>query len=698
MVSSADANADIRAKIKREMSYNPFLKPFNTPFDTLPFDRIKPEHFEPAIEQIITQTRKTIEQIAANPESPTFENTIEALEWSNMELDRVGTCFFNLNSAETSDEIQKIARNIAPVLTEFGNDILLNPDLFHRVETVYNQRENLTLDEEQKMLLDKTYRAFVRNGAALDDAQKIELREIDKKLSQLSLHFGENVLAETHDYTLTIDNPNALAGLPDETVESAAEEAKARGLDGKWVFTLDAPSYMPFVTYADDRNLRKEMALAYGQRAYRDNEHNNTENIREITALRHRRAQLLGFENHAEYVLAERMAKSPETVQGFLHDLLEKARPAAQKDLDMLAEYARNTDGLENLQRWDVAYYAEKLKKEKFGIDDETLKPYFKLENAVAGIFETARKLYGISFVENNDIPKYHPEVTPYEVLDEDGSHLAVFYADFFPRKGKRNGAWMTSYRSQYKQDGHNFRPHISIVCNFTKPTKTKPSLLTFNEVATLFHEFGHALHGMLANTNYPGLSGTNVYWDFVELPSQIMENWCFEKECLDLFATHYKTGEKLPESLVQKLKESATFMEGYQTLRQVSFALLDMAWHTGNPSPNDIEEFENRVLEPARLLPHLPNTSASCSFNHIFQGGYSAGYYSYKWAEVLDADAFERFAQEGLFNPQVARDFRALLAAGGSRHPMDLFVRFRGREPQPDALLRRAGLLTTQV
>ncbi|MCH4551553.1 M3 family metallopeptidase [Aestuariibaculum lutulentum] len=675
---------------------NILLKKFQTPFNTAPFSQINNSDFLPAIKEGIENAKAEIDAITNNPEAPTFQNTIEVLDFSGEQLDRVSSIFFNLNSAETNDEIQKIAQEVSPLLSEFSNDITLNDALFKRVKAVYDAKDTLDLTTEQATLLDKKYKSFSRNGANLTDDKKQQLREIDKELSKLKLTFGENVLAETNKYELHITNEDDLAGLPEGAKEAAAQLAESKGKDG-WLITLDYPSYIPFMTYADNRELRKTIAIAFGAKSFQNDELDNQEIVLNIVKLRHERANLLGYKTHAHFVLEERMAKNPETVQTFLNDILEKAKPAAQDEFANLEQFAKDLDGIDQLQKWDSAYYSEKLKQKLFNLDDEKLKPYFKLENVINGAFTVAEKLFGLQFEEINTIDKYHNDVLTYKVTNTNGDYISILYADFFPRPGKRNGAWMTSYKPQYVKDGENSRPHISIVCNFTKPTKSKPSLLTFNEVTTLFHEFGHALHGMLANTTYPSLSGTSVFWDFVELPSQVMENWCYEKEALELFATHYETGEVIPMELVEKIKESATFHEGMQTLRQLSFGLLDMSWH-GSDSPEHItsvKDFETNAFENTKLYPDVAENCMSTSFSHIFQGGYSSGYYSYKWAEVLDADAFEYFKEEGIFSSEVAQKFKDnVLSQGGTEDPMTLYKRFRGKEPQPEALLRRAGLI----
>jgi len=668
---------------------------FQTVHDTAPFSQIKIEDYIPAFDKAITETKQEIDAITHQTDYPTFENTIEAMAYSGLKLDRISNLFFNLHAAETNDEMDRIAQEVAPKLSALANDITLNFALFQRIKLVYEQKGNLHLNAEKRTLLEKSYKDFVRNGALLDDEKKEQLRKIDAELSVVKLRFGENVLAETNAYQLHITDERDLAGLPEGTIEAAKGLAEAQQKEG-WLFTLDYPSYIPFVTYAENRNLRREITLAAGRKAFQQNEHNNEENILKIVKLRHQRAQLLGYKSHADFVLEERMAQAPEKVNHFLEDLLQKAKPAALREFEELSQFAQKRDGIAQLEKWDGAYYAEKLKQERFHLDDEQLKPYFQLENVLNGAFEVANKLFGLRFEEVRNIDKYHEEVQTFEVTDERKNLIAIFYTDFFPRKGKRNGAWMTSFKPQYVKEGQQERPHVSIVCNFTRPTATKPSLLTFNEVTTLFHEFGHALHGMLANTTYPTLSGTSVYWDFVELPSQIMENWCYEKEALELFAKHYQSNETIPMELIEKIKESASFLEGMATLRQLSFGILDMGWHGQDPSDiQKVKAFENETFASTQLYPDVKENAVSPSFSHIFNGGYSSGYYSYKWAEVLDADAFDYFKQNGIFNRDIANKFKDnILSKGGTEHPMELYKRFRGQEPQVEPLLKRAGLI----
>ncbi|MFO7825687.1 MAG: M3 family metallopeptidase [Cyclobacterium sp.] len=674
---------------------NPLLENFNTPFETAPFHQIKNEHFLPAIQSAIELAREEIKLIKENSQ-PDFYNTIVALDHSGEKLSRSASLFFNLNAAETNDEIQRLAKEISPLLSAHSNDVLLDEDLFEQVKKVYDQKEQLDLNTEETTLLEKTYKSFIRNGALLDEEGKKKLREIDQQLSRLGLQFGENVLNETNKYELVISEEKDLDGLPEGVVEAASQTAEEKGKKGKWIFTLAFPSYIPFMTYASKRALRKKLFIAYNTKACKGDDLDNQEIIKKILQSKNRRAKLLGYENFAAFVLEERMAADGDQVLSFLNELLEKALPKAKEEVAELAAFARKKDQLNDLQKWDISYYAEQLKMEKYEVDDELLKPYFELNSTIAGVFATAKKLYGLSFEEHSGIPVYHPEVKAYEVKDEHGKHLAVLYADFFPRPGKRNGAWMTVYRGQKKTGDSEQRPHVSIVCNFTKPTKTKPSLLTFNEVTTLFHEFGHALHGMLANGTFESLSGTNVYWDFVELPSQIFENWCYEKDCLDLFAKHYQTGEPIPKMLIERIKKAANFHQGYQTVRQISLGLLDMAYHTADPDKiEDVFAFEKEVMKSTELLKPVAGTMMSPSFSHIFQGGYAAGYYSYKWAEVLDADAFELFLEKGIFDKKTASSFRDnILAMGGKEHPDILYKKFRGRSPKPDALIKRAGLL----
>jgi Zn-dependent oligopeptidase len=670
---------------------NPLLQPFNT----APFSKIKSEHYLPAIKELIEATKAEIELITSNLEAPTFKNTVEALENTGLQLDRVTSIFFNLNSAETNEEIQKIAQEVSPLLSEFGNDILLNKSLFKKVKEVFNTKDTFVLNMEEKMLLEKQYKGFSRNGANLSEKDKLELRKIDAASSKLKLTFGENVLAETNKFEMLITNEDELLGLPEGTKEAAVQTAKEKNKEG-WLFTLDYPSYMPFMMYANDRGLRKKMSLAAGSKSFQGDAFDNQKNVLEIVQLRHKRAVLLGYKTHAHFVLEERMAESPENVQSFLGELLEKAKPAALKEFNELAAFAKKLDNIDQLQKWDGAYYAEKLKEKLFNLDDEKLKPYFELDKVIEGVFTIAEKLFGLRFEEVHTIDKYHEDLKTYSVEDNDGKLMSIFYADFHPRPGKRGGAWMTSYKPQQIKNGVNDRPHISIVCNFTKPTASKPSLLTFNEVTTLFHEFGHALHGMLANTTYKGLSGTSVSWDFVELPSQVLENWCYEKEALELFATHFENKKVIPIELIEKIKDSATFHEGMQTLRQLSFGMLDMAWHGNDPSNiTSVKAFEAAAFANTALYPDIHENCMSTSFSHIFQGGYSAGYYSYKWAEVLDADAFAYFKQEGIFNKEIAAKFKNhVLSQGGTEDPMDLYVKFRGQKPNPEALLKRAGLI----
>jgi len=701
---------------------NPFFETYDTIFGTIPFTKINITHYVPAVSKGIEEAKAEVDAIVSNADAPTFTNTIGALEDSGETLTKVTSAFFNLNSAETSDEMQAIAQEISPLLTAHGNEVAMNAGLFAKVKAVFEgDQSNLTT--EQKTLLEKSYKGFARNGANLNEADKETLKVIDAQKSKLSLTFGENVLKESNAFQMHLTDEADLDGLPDGIKEAAAAEYKIKSKSKEesddssdnWVFTLDYPSYIPFMTYSTRRDLRQKMHRAFGSKGFQDNENNNEEVIQELVSLRAERAALLGYESHAHYVLEERMTKSPSVVFDFLDNIQEKALPFAKKEFEELSAYAKKLDGIDQLQKWDSGYYSEKLKKEKFAIDDELLRPYFQLEKVTDGVFTTAQKLFGITFHKRTDIDTYHAEVVTYEVKDENDKHLAIFYADFFPRAGKRQGAWMTSFRSQKITSEGDQRPHVSIVCNFTKPTETKPSLLTFNEVTTLFHEFGHALHGMLAKGTYSSLSGTSVFWDFVELPSQLMENWCYEKDCLDLFAKHYETGEAIPAEYIDKIKKSANFMAGMGTIRQVGLGKIDMGWHSIghtersrsatntatelHPSTplrmTSVKAFETKQLEGLDFYPEVKETMISTSFSHIFQGGYSSGYYSYKWAEVLDADAFEAFLEKGIFDRETAKSFQEnILSAGGTEHPSVLYKRFRGRDAKPDALLKRAGLV----
>ena len=667
---------------------NPLLQTFTTKYQSAPFNDIKEEHFLPAFQELIKISEKEIDEIVNNKEEPSFENVIEALAFSGEKLEVVSGIFFNLNSAETNDEIQKIAQEVSPILTEFSAKISQNAALFEKIKAVYDQKEKYDLNDEQEMLLNETYKGFVRSGALLNDADKERFKNISVELSTKSLQFGQNVLSETNNYFKHITDEKDLAGIPEPILQQYREEAKERNLEG-FVITLQYPSFLPLMTYAENRELRKELALANGKKGFQNNEFDNQNLIKEIISLKQEKAKLLGYENYADYVLEERMAKSPVQVKSFLNELLEKAKPYAEKEIEELKKLAK-ADGIEEMESYDHAFYAEKLRKQKFDIDDEELKPYFQLEKVQEAVFGLAEKLFNLEFKETHEIQKYHDEVKTYEIF-EDGKFKALLYADYFPRKGKRAGAWMTSFRSQSIKNGENIRPHISVVCNFSKPTADTPSLLTFQEVTTLFHEFGHALHGVLANTTYPNLSGTSVKWDFVELPSQFLENYCYEPEFLKSFAKHYQTGEVLPDEKIQKISDSKNFMEGYQTLRQIGFGILDMGYHTNAEKVGDIKTFEVEETKATNLYPSNPETVMSTSFSHIFQGGYSAGYYSYKWAEVLDADAFQYFKENGIFNPEIAAKYKVLLSSGGTKDPMELYKNFRGSEPKVESLLKRA-------
>ena len=651
---------------------------FQTPYNAAPFSRFTPTDYLPAIEKAIAESLAQINSITQNPKPATFKNTIEVLAYTGLELDRLTAMFFNLNSAETNDALQAEAQRISPLLTDYGNDIRLNEALFKRVKAIYNQREQLSLTAEQQTLLEKTYKSFTRNGANLSLDDKERLRKIDKELATLKLKFSENALAETQHYQWVITDKNTLSGLPDFVLEMLAQEAKKRKVQG-WVITLDLPVYTAVMKYADNRDLRQKLFTDYHSRCAGESAYNNEDNVLRIAQLRQARASLLGYPNYATFALEERMAETPEKVIAFLNEQLAKDKPQALKELEELKTFS----GLTDFQQWDFAYYAEKLKQERYQIDDSLLKPYLALDKAVEGMFAVAHKLYGLHFTLTDEVEKYHPEVQTYKVTDENGNYLALFYTDFFPRAGKRNGAWMTSYKEQYRDEqGNDSRPHISIVCNFTRPTDTAPSLLTFNELTTLFHEFGHALHGMLSKVTYPSLSGTNVARDFVELPSQLMENWCYEEETLRLFATHYQTGEPLPIEWVKKVKAVEDFMKGILNVRQLNFGFLDMEWHTYPHLERleDVRTFEQTVTKATQLYPPIDEMCISPAFSHIFSGGYAAGYYSYKWSEALEEDALEIFKEAGFFNKTVATRFRKeILERGSSEKESILYKRFRG-------------------
>lgn len=675
---------------------NPLLKPFTNTDQAVPFDQIKVEHYLPAVDEAIKAAKANVEKIKNNPEAPTFENSIVALEAASELMGQVMGIYGNLEVAHADEALQALAKEIYPKVASLESDISLDADIFKRVKAVYDGRATLNLNGEQAKLLEKTYLGFTRNGALLNEEQKETVRKIDQELSVLGPKYSENVLKATNSFEMFLDKKEDVEGLPEGALEGAAAMAEAKGQKGKWLFNLQIPSYLPFMTYAKSRPLREKMWRAFGSRAFKG-EFDNQDIVLKIVQLRDQRAKTLGFATHADFVLAERMAKNPSTVLEFLNKLLKASREAGKRDVEEIREFAKKFDGTSDVQPWDVAYYSEKLKEDKYAFNEEDLRPYFKLENVVDGVFAHAKKLYGLTFKENKDIPVYHPEVKAYEIFEEaSGKYMGLFYTDFFPRETKKGGAWMTQFRGQGLIGGVMKRPHVSIVCNFTKPTPTKPSLLTYDEVRTLFHEFGHALHGMLSDCTYQSLSGPNVYWDFVELPSQIMENWVGEKEGLDLFARHYETNAAMPAELIEKLKASQKFQAGYMSCRQLQFGLMDMSWHSTDPATiKDVDAFEEKATAETRLFPKTEGVNSSCSFSHIFAGGYSAGYYSYKWAEVLDADAFEYFKEEGLFNQTVAKKFKDnVLSRGGTEHPMELYKKFRGREPDPNALLRRDGLI----
>ncbi len=674
---------------------NPLLQKFDLQDQVVPFHLIRPEHYLPALQIALNEARQNIAQIKSE-KTAAFENTILALESSSEKVDTISGIYFNLFSSEANDEHQALAQKISPILSAFSSDVSLDLELFQKIKSIYDQRQSLNLNLEQLRLTEKMYLDFARNGALLPADKKDRLRAVDQELSVLSPQFAENLLKATNTYEMWIENEKDLAGLPAGAVEAAAIAAEQKGKKGQWLFTLNAPSLIPFLTYADSSALRQKLWRASSAKSF-GGEFDNSLLVKKMIELKHERAQILGYKSIADYVLEERMAKNTETVFSFLKNLIEPSKTAALKDLQEVQNFRKELEGNSEVKPWDFSYYAEKLKEKKYSFNEEELRPYFKLENVIAGVFAHAQKLYGLVFKPVTGIPVYHPDVKTFEVHDQiSNEYVGLFYMDFFPRETKKGGAWMTSYREQGLWNGQVKRPHVSIVCNFTQPTPTKPSLLTYDEVQTLFHEFGHALHGLLSKCTYRSLAGTNVYWDFVELPSQIMENWTREKEGLDLFAKHYETNEKIPAELVEKIKKADKFQSGWMSLRQLSFAWLDMKWHTTNPKDiTNVDQFETAVDEYTRLIPKEAGSNKSVSFGHIFGGGYAAGYYSYKWAEVLDADAFEYFKEKGLFNLEVASKFKnSILSRGGTAHPMELYKEFRGREPDPQSLLRRDGLI----
>lgn len=666
-----------------------YCGPHRTPI----FENLRIEDYIPVLEEYIQKAKNDIEEIASNPEPPTFQNSIAALDFSGSDLSQWSSLFFNLHSANTSDEMQKIASQFSERMTSYKNYVMTHKALFERIKQVWDTQSALELSTEQFTLLEKTYLSFSRNGALLNSKGQQKLKKMDQELSETSLKFGENVLKETNDYELWVVDDSELEGLPDDVLTMAAEKAQGRNQHG-YIFTLHFPSYVPFMKYCKNRNLRKQLYEGYVFRACKRDERDNRENIRKLAQLRLDRAHLLGYKNHADYTLERRMAGSERAVNTFLSDLLEKAKPAAIRDIQLLADRAKH-DGVLDLSPWDISFYMERLREENFDLDESEIREYFTLDRVLDTAFEVAKRLFGVSFHRNHEVSKYHDEVIVYDVFDEMSSQKAILYLDFHPRPGKRQGAWMTSFRDQCKNHEENQIPFISVVCNFTPATSNRPSLLSFQEVTTLFHEFGHALHGILSDVTYPGISGTNVLWDFVELPSQLMENWCYEEEVLNRIAVHFKSGEPLSKEKIDKIIEQRSFFEGYQTLRQINFGMLDMAWHGDLPEHLDVDQFEKDATRETTLIPIPEDAMLSCQFSHIFQGGYSSGYYSYKWAEVLEADVFQAFKEKGIFDDELSTSFKEnILSKGGSADPMELFKKFRHREPDPAVLLRRAGLV----
>ena len=674
---------------------NPLLQKWETPFGAPPFDKIQISHIKPAVEEAVISATEEIKAITNNPELPTFENTVATLDRAGETLGRISSILFNLNSAETNKDLQVTAQEVSPLLTRFSNDITLNEKLFERIKNIFENRETSGLNTEQKILVERKFRNFILGGAGLKEDEKKRFRFISEELATLSLKFEENVLEETNSFELHLTDRADLAGLPESLTEMASMEAVKREKNG-WMFTLHFPSYVPFMQYSERRYLREKMLKAYSSRAFKGNEFENSDNVLKIVNLRLEIAMMLKFSTFADMILGDRMADTPVKVEKFLEELYVASKPAAFRDFENIRSFAKGCGQSGKIERWDWAYYSEKLKKKLYNIDDEILKPYFSLEKVENAIFGLATSLYGVRFMQNISIPVYNQEVKTYEVYDQDDKFLSLLYVDYHPRKGKNGGAWMTSYRDQRNFNGIDVRPLISIVANFTRPTETRPSLLSFNELTTFLHEFGHSLHGILTKCTYESLSGTNVARDFVELPSQFMENFAFEKVWLDTWAFHYQTGEKIPDEIIRKIKEASTFNEGYACFRQLGFSFLDMAWHIiTKPIDTNIVDFETAAMAKTELFSQIDGTNMSASFGHIFGGGYAAGYYGYKWAEVLDADAFSYFTETGIFNKETARSFRKnILEKGGTDKPIDLYIRFRGKEPSLDALLRRSGLI----
>ena len=673
---------------------NPLVKPSPHKYGAVPFNEIKQEHFIPALEYAIKKAEKTLDEVKTNTDTATFENTALPMETCSELMETISLTYFNLMGAESDNDFKELAQQISPKLSAFSNNVHLDSQLFAKVKYLYENIENDNLNAEQKRLVSESYKGFTLNGALLNDTDKEKVRKIDEELSKLSPKFSQNTLNATNEYTYFTEDKSELSGIPEMVVSQAAETAQKKDKKSGWMFTLQMPSYIPVMQYADNRKLRETMSREFGKISF-GGKFDNQDIIKKMVALRYEKAQILGFEDHADYTLQKRMAKTTETVMNFLSRLYDVYYPSAQKELDEMRELARK-DGVEEMQAWDSAYYSQKLKKQKYDFDQEELRPYFKSENVIDGIFQVAGLMYGLKFKEINDVPVYHEEVRVFEVHEDNGDFLALFYIDLHPRETKNGGAWMTCWRPQGLYKGKVDRPLVSIVGNLTPSTEDKPSLLTFMEVNTIFHEFGHALHGMLSKVTYRSLASPDVYWDFVELPSQIMENWLGEKETLSLFAKHYETGEIIPDELIEKIKKSQSFNAGTMGLRQLSLGMLDMAWHTGDPSNvEDVAKFEDEAIEKTRLLPKVEGSTISCQLGHIFGGGYSAGYYSYKWAESLDADAFEYFKENGIFNKKIAESFRKnILEKGNTEPPMDMYVKFRGKEPDPDALLRRDKLI----